>query len=90
MIKNEKNEKNTISFDLFWDAYDKKVDRVRCEKIWNKLSEPDHQIILERVPDYVASTPDKKFRKDPSTYLHNRSWENEVVNNSNQLPKLGW
>jgi hypothetical protein len=28
---------------------------------------------------YVASTPDKQFRKDPLTYLNQKAWNDEII-----------
>jgi hypothetical protein len=76
--KNEKNEEN-ISFLRFWNLYDKKIDRQACERKWNKIDSELHELIYAHVADYVASTPQVQYRKNPETYLNNRSWENEIV-----------
>jgi hypothetical protein len=70
-----------ISFEFFWDAYDKKEDRVKCERKWNGLTDADREACMAAVPLYVRSTPDKKFRKNPATYLNNKSWTNEIISN---------
>lgn len=70
--------KETSDFDLFWDAYDKKADRSKCKKKWNKLKQEEKDKIMNTLPAYVLSTPDKQYRKNPSTYLNNKSWENEI------------
>lgn len=73
------SKKKEIAFDLFWEAYGKKNDRIRCEKIWVRLTPNEKEKIMANVNSYISSTPDKKYRKDPATYLHNKSWENEVT-----------
>lgn len=81
----QKARELNIPFDDFWTAYDKKEDRARCEKKWKLLTDSQREQTMSHVPSYVASTPDKKFRKNPSTYLNNESWDNEITNNqSNQ------
>ena len=30
-----------VSFEMWWNAYDLKRNRARCEKLWSKLSEAD-------------------------------------------------
>jgi hypothetical protein len=35
--------------------------------------------ILVHVPKYVASTPNKGYRKKPENYLKERSWNDEIV-----------
>jgi hypothetical protein len=68
-----------MGFENFWNLYDKKVDRIKCEKKWAKLTGKDKDRIMEHLPEYIMATPDKKFRRDPATYLNNRSWDNEII-----------
>lgn len=84
-------------FEYFWEQYDKKIDRVKCEKIWNNLSDEEINKILTSVCDYVQANNDKQFRKHPTTYLNNKSFNDEIINypkkstngtNYNE-PKLG-
>lgn len=71
-------------FETFWNAYNKMRDRGKCEKIWQRLSDTDKANIMRHVTKYVASTPNKKYRKDPITYLKNRSWEDEIITDTPQ------
>jgi len=34
---------------------------------------------IKVVDDYVLSTPDKQYRKNPDTYLRNKCWEDEII-----------
>lgn len=77
-VKNEK-----WPFENFWDAYSKKQDKAKCEKKWALIDDLDKESIMCHVPRYVASTPDIQFRKHPATYLNNRSWENEIIIQTN-------
>lgn len=72
-------EKPLILFDDFWDLYDKKHDRAKCEKKWDHLPGRDRIAIMAHMPLYVMATPEKKFRKNPATYLNNRTWEDEQL-----------
>ena len=78
--RKEDKERNT--FDLFWDLYDKKVDRKACERKWSRIDKSEHDKIFQHVERYVKSTPDKKFRKDPETYLNNEAWQNEIISDN--------
>lgn len=71
-----------IPFSNFWDLYSKKKDRHKCELKWEKLSEEEREQIIKHVPDYVSSTPDVMYRKNPLTYLNGKCWEDEVINNN--------
>lgn len=67
------------TFDDFWNAYDKKVDKPKVEKLWQKLSQSEKEQIMQHVPEYVQSQPDKQYRKNPQTYLNSKSYENEII-----------
>ena len=70
-------------FDLFWDLYDKKLVKPKCEKVWLKLEMPVIDKILSVVPEYVKSTPDKQFRKNPLTWLNGECWNDEIIARGN-------
>ncbi len=68
-----------ISFDTFWAAYDKKVARAKAEKLWQKLSKRDRRAALDYCEPYKLAQPDKQYRKNPDTFLRNKSWQDELV-----------
>ena len=84
---NENINKNDIevypSFDDFWNLYDKKVNKPKCQIKWRKLRQKDRETIMNHLPSYLSSTPDKSYRKNPLTYLNNSSWEDEIINKKN-------
>lgn len=94
-IKNKNKIKNTksdfkkipeptkLDFDLFWNLYDKKTGKDKCLSKWNKLNLETQTKILEYIPKYKIAQPDKKFRKNPETFLNNKSWEDEIISKSN-------
>ena len=67
------------SFEKFWSMYDKKRKRPACEKKWLNLKDEQREAVLKHVPLYVASTPDKQYRKDPLTYLNGECWNDEII-----------
>lgn len=67
------------SFNDFWNAYDKKVDRNKCESKWKKIKQEAREKILAHVVLYVETTPDVQYRKNPLTYLNNESWNNDII-----------
>lgn len=75
-------ESMVAQFERFWGIYDKKVGRFDCEKLWVRISEADRVKIMDYVPKYVASTPDKGFRKNPETFLRNEGWRDEIIINT--------
>lgn len=78
-------EDTDYPFSAAWDAYQKKVgDKVKLKAKWDRLSKKTKAAIMEHIPRYVANTPDKKYRKNFSTYLNNKSWEDEIIPYSSQ------
>lgn len=79
VTSNQEPVTNSIAFDDFWNAYDYKKGGVTKPKAkWDSLSDTDKELIMAHIPDYVASTPVKKFRKHPMTYLNNEGWLDEI------------
>ena len=71
------------SFCLWWDMYGKKIDRAKCFKKWQKMTDAERDACIAATPAYVASTPDLQYRRHPATYLNNKSWENQIIPHSN-------
>lgn len=68
-------------FDSFWISFDKKVSKPAAEKSWQRIK-PDKQLaeqIILKAEEYARSTPDKKYRKNPATWLNGRCWEDELI-----------
>lgn len=68
-----------IPFDNFWDLYDyKSTNKKTAEAKWSRLSNKDRQAAIDHLPSYVKSTPDKTFRKHPTTYLNQEHWNTPI------------
>lgn len=88
MDKDKKKEVN-IPFIIFWDLYDKKVgDKEKVESKWKSLSNKDRQSIIDYIPKYKESQPDKKYRKNPTTFLNNKSWNDEIIDSKNSAGNI--
>lgn len=75
------NENINIDFDWFWNDYDKKVgDKQKLKKKWNKLTDEERQNAMNYLELYKQSVPDKQFRKNPETFINNKSWNDEIIN----------
>lgn len=70
-------------FEKWWDKYDKKRSKEKAIIKWNILTNEEKQLALSVVEDYVNSTPDKNWRKDPTTYLTNKSFNDEIITRNN-------
>lgn len=68
-----------MCFDTFWVAYDKRVNEKKCKGLWEKLTKKEILTLSNHVLNYVDSTPDKTFRKDPERYLTQKGFNNEII-----------
>lgn len=83
--ENENVIEDKIAFEVFWNLYGKKVDRRKCEGKWNRLTKAEQETCIKKLPEYIVATPDIQFRRNPETYLNNKSWENEIIKPEKQL-----
>jgi hypothetical protein len=75
--------KNTTpdGFNLFWDAYDKKVGKPNAIKEWKKIK-PDEElvkVIVNQAKKDKLAKPDNKYRKDPERWLKGGHWQDELI-----------
>lgn len=69
-----------ISFDEFWEHYDKKTgDKKKLIAKWQALKDDERILAMEHIKKYKIAQPDKSFRKDPQTYLNNKSFNDEII-----------
>jgi IS4 transposase len=61
------------------------VSREKCLKVFKKLKVEEIDKIKSTLKDYVSSTPDSQYRKNPLTYLNQKSWNDEIIKKGNQL-----
>lgn len=76
-------------FNEFWNEYGKKVGRDKALKIWKRLPMTVRGRIRDRLPAYIKSTPDLKYRKHPATYLNGKHWEDEIDGADEAEPPYG-
>lgn len=74
-----KDEENLSSFDVWWNAYDKKRSRKKVFEKWCRLTKEQHDKCIAVAKDYASSCPNKKFQKDPMTYLNGECWNDEII-----------
>lgn len=69
-----------VSFEYFWTLYDKKTSpKESCEKKWAKLKDEERLAAIKHIPEYKIAQPEKKFRKDPASFLHQKAWTHELI-----------
>jgi len=80
----EQQQEVNIDFDWFWNGYDKKVGvKEKLKYKWNKLSDKERQDAMNYIDLYKQAIPDKQFRKNPETFLNNKSWNDEIITRNN-------
>jgi Uri superfamily endonuclease len=67
------------NFEFFWNSYGKKIDRVKCEKVWSTLTDEEIDKIMTTVIDYVKINYDIQFRKHPLTYLNGKCFNDDLI-----------
>ncbi|WP_129714647.1 hypothetical protein [Pedobacter sp. SYP-B3415] len=68
------------AFEDFWNDFDKKVgDKSKIKKKWEKLRKSERLLIKQHLPQYIAAQPNKQYRKNPETYINNKSWNDEII-----------
>lgn len=68
-----------ISFLDFWELYDKKIDARTCESGWNSLTDEERSLAMQYIPLYKEAQPDKRYRKNPETFLKQKAWNDELI-----------
>tara|TARA_R110002012_G_scaffold169141_3_gene332960 strand:+ start:414 stop:1121 length:708 start_codon:yes stop_codon:yes gene_type:complete len=71
-------------FDKFWGLYDKKVGKDKSFSLWEKLSKKDKEDCFKFIPLYIKERPNKQYRKNPETFLRNKSWNDEIITSNNE------
>ncbi len=75
---NNTPSKDEEEFEYFWTLYDKKQDKKKCLVKWLKLNTTDKAKIFETVRKYVTANSDRRYRKNPLTYLNGENW-NDII-----------
>lgn len=67
-----------VSFDGFWEAYGKKLNRKRCEPLWRKLTESDQITCIKSIPAYNSylKRMNGRAKLDPENYLRTEAFQN--------------
>jgi hypothetical protein len=69
-----------IHFDDFWRAYNKKINKLRAEKLYNALKDAETVQCYDGIKKYdqfLYRLNGKREKLDPENYLKNRAWEND-------------
>lgn len=67
-----------ISFDMFWQRYDDKVNssKKRTKAKWDKMTKSEQRKAYNYINKYFASIPQGTRKKYAETYLNAELWNN--------------
>jgi hypothetical protein len=85
-------------FKAFWTLYDKqrigdsRIKQSSAREVWQTLTADEREAAMAFIPQYVAATPRKQFRKHPRNFLEERAWltieiDGGTINNGGGLPQ---
>ena len=77
-IKFTEMKEAEITFELFWNKYDDKINssRKRTLAAWNKLNVTNRQRAYRFIPTYFANIPQGTRKKYAETYINAELWNN--------------
>jgi hypothetical protein len=79
---NSKSKGNNYSdeFESAWKSFGGTGTKTVAYRFWQKLSQADRDSVVSRMPAYVASEPDERYRGHFSSWINpdKRKWENKL------------
>ncbi|MEZ0611950.1 hypothetical protein ACAW74_25785 [Fibrella sp. WM1] len=69
-----------LSFEVFWEAYNKKVKKARTQRLWEAMNDSERIACLNSLSGYHYYLDKKKIAKCyPDTYLRDKRWLEDYV-----------
>jgi len=84
----EEDQRRSKGFDMFWSMYDKRIDEKNARISFMRLTLEEMGKAIKGVKSYIESTPDKKYRKNPRTWINSKGWESEILLSSDDKKEL--
>ena len=71
-----------ISFDEFWKKYNKKINKMRCIPLYDKLSDTETIECTEGIKAYdkFLNKVEVRQKLDPENWIKMKAWENDWRN----------
>lgn len=77
-----------MTFDLFWQAYPRKMGKLAAQKAWAKAAKlADPKEIIAGIEPYKAHKPDWQDYCHPATWLNQGRWMDEYEQPAEPLPR---
>tara|TARA_Y100001973_G_C4993232_1_gene229981 strand:+ start:37 stop:582 length:546 start_codon:yes stop_codon:yes gene_type:complete len=73
--------KEVDGFEEWYELYNYKKGFSKARTSWRRHVKKEELVeeIMIHTKKYVASTPEKQFRKHPTTYLNQHTWNDEIT-----------
>ena len=69
-----------ITFDMFWEAFDNKYNRSRCESLWERLSKSEKAAAYFNVKNYKKVLKRTgQYQMHPDTWLRNKCFNDYKI-----------
>ena len=66
------------SFNIFWELYNRKVNKEKALQLWIKIKPELHTVIYEHVKKYRKTDSGKNFPYHPNNYLKGEHWNDDL------------
>jgi hypothetical protein len=66
-------------FMEFWEAYGNKKDITRTKEVWVTLDSSEKVRVMQDIPIYLASLPNRYSQVSPYSYLSGRRWQERMA-----------
>lgn len=65
-----------VTFEMFWESFDYKVDKAEAMRIWDKMVESERIAAFRYIPAYksMLKRNNEIGKKYPKTYLRQKPW----------------
>lgn len=84
-VKPEEEEAEK-EFQKFWATYERKGNLKQTRRRWHSLSNTKRKLAMDKVAEYVMSTPEKCYRKGAEVWLNNECWNDKIFTQTNGRP----
>lgn len=78
------SERVNVPFSEWYPTYQLNIAEAQCRKLWLLLTNSERSKAKAHTLLYVKSTPNKRFRKAPTNYLEEKTFNDEIIERHDQ------
>lgn len=92
ITKRKKITESDERFELFYSQYPKKVGKIYAQKMFARLCKTDQLALLGAMPSVVGfyAGSEKQYIPNPSTFINQRRWEDDLSYSQNPSDDIGF